>query len=34
MILEKTDLEYLLNDGKPISGWYVCGWVNEDWGGV
>lgn len=34
MILGKTDLEYLLNNGKPISDWYVYGWVNEDWGGV
>ena len=29
-----VDKEYLLNDGKPISGWYVYGWVNEDWGGI
>jgi hypothetical protein len=34
MILEKTDRDYLLNDGKPILDWYVYGWVNEDWGGV
>ena len=34
MILEKPDLDDLLNDGKPILGWYVYGWVNEDWGGV
>ena len=34
MILDKEDMDYLLNDGKPIRGWYVYGWVNEDWGGV
>ena len=32
--MEKIDWDYLLNDGRPISGWYVYGWVNEDWGGV
>ena len=34
MILGKEDREYLLNYGKAITGWYVYGWVNEDWGGV
>lgn len=34
MILSKEDRDYLLNDGNPVSGYYVYGWVNEDWGGV
>lgn len=34
MILSQSDRNNLLNDGKPILGWYVYGWVNEDWGGV
>lgn len=34
MILEKELRNHLLNDGKAITGWYVYGWVNEDWGGV
>ena len=26
--------DYLLNDGKPIKGYYIYGWVNADWGGA
>lgn len=34
MILSEVDRGYLLNNGNAVSGWYVYGWVNEDWGGV
>ena len=32
--MEKYEKDFLLNEGKSITGWYVYGWVNADWGGV
>ena len=32
--MTREDKEFLLNDGKPVVGWYVYGWVNADWGGA
>lgn len=32
--MTREDKEFLLNDGKPVIGWYVYGWVNADWGGA
>ena len=32
--MTKEDKGFLLNDGKPVVGWYVYGWVNADWGGA
>ena len=32
--MTKEDKDFLLNDGKPVVGWYVYGWVNADWGGA
>lgn len=32
--MTREDKGFLLNDGKPVVGWYVYGWVNADWGGA
>lgn len=32
--MTEEDKKFLLNDGKPVAGWYVYGWVNADWGGA
>ena len=28
------EFSFLLNNGEPIRGYYIYGWVNADWGGV
>ena len=32
--MTEEDKKFLLNDGNPVTGWYVYGWVNADWGGA
>lgn len=33
-LIDCKEFELELNDGKPIEGYYIYGWVNADWGGV
>lgn len=34
MVVDCKEFGLELNDGKPIEGYYIYGWVNADWGGV